>query len=84
MMLPMTLDEWLDVVISEIHPPIAVGEDVKTLLLDLIRDVAHQASRPGAPLTAFLLGTAVGAGGDLPSLVDRLRTKLPSQPGEGA
>ncbi len=76
-MLPMTLDEWLDVVAGEINPPIAVTEDVKMLLLDLIRDVAHQATRPGAPLTAFLLGTAVGAGGDLPALVDRLRAKLP-------
>lgn len=73
----MTLDEWLGVVVDEIHPPIDVNEDVKNLLLDLIRDVAHQASRPGGPLTAFLLGTVVGAGGDLPALVERLRSRLP-------
>jgi hypothetical protein len=31
-------------------------------ILDLARDVAHQVDRPAAPVTAFLLGLAIGAG----------------------
>jgi hypothetical protein len=31
-------------------------------VLDLARDVAHNVARPGAPLTAYLLGVAVGRG----------------------
>ena len=31
-------------------------------VLDLARDVAHAVDRPAAPLTAYLLGVAVGRG----------------------
>lgn len=34
------------------------------LVLDLARDVAHGVMRPAAPLTAYLLGVAVGRGAD--------------------
>ena len=40
-------------------------------VLDLARDVAHQVLRPGAPVTAYLLGVAVGAA----------RTRLRRRPG---
>jgi len=48
----------------------AVGLDELTdgqrqAVLDLARDVAHGVVRPAAPLTAFLLGLAVGRGADL-------------------
>jgi enoyl-CoA hydratase/carnithine racemase len=33
-------------------------------VLDLARDVAHAVARPAAPLTAYLLGLAVGRGAD--------------------
>ncbi|MEQ4300647.1 DUF6457 domain-containing protein [Plantactinospora sp. B6F1] len=33
-------------------------------VLDLARDVAHNVLRPGAPVTAYLLGVAVGRGAD--------------------
>jgi hypothetical protein len=36
----------------------------RTLVLDLARDVAHGVARPAAPLTAYLLGLAVGRGAD--------------------
>lgn len=36
----------------------------QTLVLDLARDVARGVVRPAAPLTTFLLGVAVGRGGD--------------------
>lgn len=45
-----------------IEPP--TGPE-RTAVLDLARDVAHNVARPGAPLTAFLLGVAVGRGADL-------------------
>jgi hypothetical protein len=40
-------------------------EDVQTkAVLDVARDVAHQVLRPGAPVTAYLMGVAVGRGAD--------------------
>jgi hypothetical protein len=34
------------------------------VVLDVARDVAHQVLRPGAPVTAYLIGVAVGRGAD--------------------
>ncbi|HEY8721572.1 DUF6457 domain-containing protein [Pengzhenrongella sp.] len=31
-------------------------------VLDMVRDIAHGVNRPSAPLTAFLVGLAAGAG----------------------
>ena len=42
-------------------------------MLDLARDVAHEVARPAAPLTAYLLGVAVGGGQDLHAAAERLR-----------
>ncbi|HEY8473681.1 MAG TPA: DUF6457 domain-containing protein [Natronosporangium sp.] len=36
----------------------------QALVLDLAREVAHGVTRPAAPLTAYLLGLAVGRGAD--------------------
>ena len=36
----------------------------RTLVLDLARDVARGVARPAAPLSAYLLGLAVGRGAD--------------------
>jgi uncharacterized protein DUF6457 len=36
----------------------------QSLVLDLARDVAHGVARPAAPLTAYLLGLAIGRGAD--------------------
>jgi hypothetical protein len=43
-----------------------------TMVLDLAREVAHHAVRPGAPVSAYLLGLAVGRGGDPRELAARL------------
>ncbi|MBM2616948.1 hypothetical protein JIG36_15420 [Actinoplanes sp. LDG1-06] len=44
---------------------------VKTVL-DLARDVAHGVVRPGAPVTAYLLGLAAGRGADVSGLAGKL------------
>ncbi|MBB2944733.1 hypothetical protein FB565_004466 [Actinoplanes lutulentus] len=56
------LDDWLAV----IGPELGVRPDeVPTAeLLDVARDVAHNVLRPGAPVTAYLMGLAVGRGAD--------------------
>ncbi|CAN5399536.1 DUF6457 domain-containing protein [soil metagenome] len=63
----MTVDEsdkmavmnaWLDAVCAELGVDRSVMDANTTGLLDLIRDVAHGPSRPGAPMTAFLVGLA--------------------------
>jgi hypothetical protein len=53
-----------------------------TMVLDLARDVAHNAVRPGAPIGAYLLGLAVGRGGDPRELAARL-SALAQRLGEG-
>jgi hypothetical protein len=39
----------------------------------MARDVAHAVDRVAAPLTAYLLGVAVGRGLTLPEAADRVR-----------
>ena len=58
----MTLDEWLTEAASSLGLDPATVD--KRLVLDLARDVAHAVERPAAPLTAYLLGVAVGRGAD--------------------
>ena len=41
-------------------------------VLDLTRDVAHGVARPAAPLTAYLVGVAVGRGLTLPDAAGRV------------
>ena len=54
------LDEWAAAVCGELGlDPAALDP---RLVLDLARDVAHGVARPAAPLTAYLLGVAVGQG----------------------
>ncbi|GAA1804784.1 NTP transferase domain-containing protein [Agromyces neolithicus] len=57
---PESLDRWLAALATElgIEPAdVPIGE-----ILDLARDVAHGVARPAAPLSAFVVGLAVGAG----------------------
>ena len=56
------LDAWLAVAAPEVG--VSPGEVPAGLLLDVARDVAHNVLRPGAPVTAYLLGLAVGRGAD--------------------
>lgn len=56
--------EWLERVCAELGADPAVLDPTASPLLDLVRDVAHGPSRPGAPLTAFLVGLAAGGAVD--------------------
>jgi hypothetical protein len=55
------LDDWMARVRAELA--LDDGTD-RGIVLDLARDVAHGVARPAAPLTAYLLGVAVGRGAD--------------------
>lgn len=54
------LEDWINAVCAELG--VERCEMDRDLVLDLARDVAHGVARPGAPLTAYLLGLAVGRG----------------------
>jgi hypothetical protein len=56
-----TIDEWATTAALElsVEPPHRAEQQ---LILDVAREVAHRVHRPAAPLTAYLLGVAVGRG----------------------
>ena len=54
------LDEWLAQACAALDIPVIDRGPV----LDLARDVAHGVMRPAAPLTAYVVGVAVGRGAD--------------------
>ncbi|MER7130237.1 DUF6457 domain-containing protein [Streptosporangium saharense] len=54
------LAEWTELVCRELGiDPARIDRDA---VLDLTKEVAHGVARPAAPLTAYLLGLAEGAG----------------------
>ena len=64
------MDDWVTAACAELGlDPAQVSVPV---VLDLAKDVAHQVLRPGAPVTAYLLGLAVGRGADLSDAAARL------------
>jgi len=68
-----SLDDWLVDVCTALGLDRAdVDAD---LVLGLARDVAHGVARPAAPLTAYLLGLAVGRGAP-PALAAATITEL--------
>ncbi|MEU7714827.1 DUF6457 domain-containing protein [Micromonospora chalcea] len=72
------LDDWVTAVCAELDLDPA-GVPVPTVL-DVARDVAHQVVRPGAPVTAYLLGLAVGRGADPAAAAERLSALAGSWP----
>jgi len=67
------LDEWAESVCRALDIDTAIGAD-QAVVLDLARDVAHGVLRPAAPLTAYLLGVAVGRGADPAEAAAKLTT----------
>lgn len=52
------MDRWLDAVCGELGLEMDVVDRVRHPMLDMIAEVAHGPSRPGAPMTAMLVGLA--------------------------
>lgn len=72
------MDDWLTAACAELG--LDPAEVAVPVVLDLAKDVAHQVLRPGAPVSAYLLGLAVGRGGDLAATAARLRELAGSWP----
>lgn len=60
-----TLEEWTATVVTELGIGDLVDGRTRDLVLDMTKDVAHEVARPAAPLTAYLLGLAVGKAGSV-------------------
>jgi hypothetical protein len=65
-----TLHDWTEAVCAELAIDPATAD--VAAVLDLTRDVAHGVARPAAPLTAYLVGVAVGRGVPLADAVGRI------------
>ena len=64
------LDDWVVRVGEELGlDPAEVPTEV---VLELAKDVAHGVVRPGAPVTAYLMGVAVGRGAEPAAVAERL------------
>ena len=64
------LDEWVAAASAELG--LQPGDVSTRAVLDVARDVAHQVLRPGAPVTAYLMGVAVGRGDDPADVAARI------------
>jgi hypothetical protein len=72
-----TLDAWTDTVCRELG---IAGPIDRAAILDLTKDVARGVARPAAPLAAYLVGLAVGAGGDPADVAERVGRLAASWP----
>ncbi|WP_182353155.1 DUF6457 domain-containing protein [Flaviflexus huanghaiensis] len=65
---------WLSAVAEELNIAPEVMAEAEAPLLQLIGKIAYGPSRPGAPLTAFLIGMAVGQGeGESTALIAKIK-----------
>ena len=72
--------EWLKTAADELSVDPAVLTDAEQPLLDMVSAISHGPSRPGAPLTAFLVGLATAQGGNTTELATKL-TRIAGQRG---
>jgi hypothetical protein len=80
-----TLEEWMTVVRGELAlegDGVADLRAVQGVILDLARDAAHGVARPAAPLTAYLVGVAVGQGAPLSETAARIAELALAQDGQ--
>jgi hypothetical protein len=75
-----TLDKWTAAVCAELG--IAEERVDMRQILDLARVAAHQVERPAAPLTAYLLGLAVGTGLPADEVASRITVLAEGWPAE--
>ena len=77
-----TLDEWVRAVCRELDISAETADTapartaMQSRVLDMARDVAHDVARPAAPLTAYLLGLALGRHGDPEAMADELTERV--------
>jgi len=64
------LDAWVAAAVEKLG--LEAGDAQTKQVLDVARDVAHQVLRPAAPVTAYLLGVAVGRGADPADAAERI------------
>ena len=64
------LDKWIAAAAAELG--LAAADVPAKAVLGVARDVAHQVLRPGAPVSAYLMGLAVGRGADPADVAARL------------
>jgi hypothetical protein len=68
------LQTWTAAVLADLGlDPGPLDAEATRIVLDLAREVAHQVDRPAAPVTAYLVGVAVGRGLTLPDASERVR-----------
>lgn len=75
-----TLEEWTAAVCADLG--LEPGTVDVRQVLELAREVAHGVDRPAAPLTAYLMGVAVGRGRDPHEAVERILRLVEAQ-GQG-
>ncbi|MEH0822449.1 DUF6457 domain-containing protein [Micromonospora sp. URMC 105] len=64
------MDDWVTAACAELG--LDPAEVPVPTVLGLAKDVAHQVLRPGAPVSAYLIGVAVGRGADAADAAARL------------
>ena len=74
------LDAWIAAACAELGLPPQDAE--AKAVLDVARDVAHNVVRPGAPVTAYLMGVAVGRGAEPADVAARLSALALEWPAE--
>lgn len=77
-----TLDDWTQALCAELGLA-PEDQEIEKSVLDLAKVVAHKVDRPAAPLTAYLLGVAVGRGESLAEArakIEQLAHRWPSAP----
>ena len=65
------IDRWVMAVAQELG--VAPNPADTRTILDLTKDVAHNVDRPAAPVTAYMVGIAVGQGRPLPQAIKCIR-----------
>jgi hypothetical protein len=75
-----TLEQWIAVVCADLG--LEAGTVDMRQVLDLARDVAHSVDRPAAPLTAYMMGVAVGRGRDPREAAERILRLVQAHAGD--
>ena len=76
-----TLDDWSAALCAELG--LDTAQESQKTVLNLARVVAHAVDRPAAPLTAYLLGMAVGRGAPLEETAEKVQNMARAWPADG-